>query len=265
MTFAELLPIASAAVDQAADLMRQTQPGVITAKGDRDMVSEVDYAIEKQLRAYLAEQTPTIGFLGEEEGASGSNGDLQWALDPIDGTANFVRGIPLCAVSLGLVHHGQPVLGVVDLPFLGARYTAVQGSGAYANGQPIHASTTDQMSEAIVAIGDYATGLNADTKNATRLAITTHLAATVQRVRMNGSAAIDLVWLAHGRIDATITLSNKPWDMAAGVIIAREAGALVVDADGNPHSASSTATVGTTPALVNQITAIIRQAKAEAL
>jgi myo-inositol-1(or 4)-monophosphatase len=88
--------------------MRTLKPGVLTGKGDRDMASEVDFAIERKLRAFLAARTPEIGFLGEEEGTTGNGDELTWSLDPVDGTVNFVHGSPLCAISLGLACSARP-------------------------------------------------------------------------------------------------------------------------------------------------------------
>ncbi|GIE92299.1 inositol monophosphatase family protein [Actinoplanes regularis] len=241
--YTDLLPIAHQAVDLAQGIMRTMQPGVLTAKGDRDMASEVDYAIEEQVRAFLAEQTPAIGLLGEENGTTGADYGLTWALDPVDGTVNFVHGSPLCAISLGLITENRSVLGVIDLPFLGTRYSAAEGNGAHANGQAISVSATNRIGEAVVAIGDYAVGEGSEEKNRDRFDLTQRLATSMQRIRMHGSAAIDLVWLADGRIDAVVMLANKPWDTAAGVIIAREAGAVVTDRDGSPHTVESSATI----------------------
>ncbi|MGN9764403.1 inositol monophosphatase family protein [Micromonospora sp. SD12] len=248
--YGPLLPVAIEAVARAAEDMRRKPPGALTAKGDRDMASALDYEIERSVRELLRVATPDIGFLGEEDGISGS-GELQWVLDPIDGTANFVRGIPLCAVSLGLLHRGEAVLGVIELPFLRNRYAAAQGDGATVDGSPIQVSQTSRLSEAIVAIGDYAVGEGAADKNRLRLALTAQLAESVQRVRMTGTAALDLAWLAEGKLDAALTLSNHVWDMAAGVAIAREAGAQVVDWDGTRYGTNSSVTLGVTPALVD--------------
>ncbi|MEU4422911.1 inositol monophosphatase family protein [Actinoplanes sp. NPDC024001] len=255
--YSDLLPIAHQAVDLARDIMRTMQPGVLTAKGDRDMASEVDYAIEERVRAFLAEQTPDIGFLGEENGASGATGGLMWALDPVDGTVNFVHGSPLCAVSLGLIIERRPVLGVIDLPFLSSRYSAAEGNGAHANGETIAVSSTRQIGDAVVALGDYAVGHRSDVKNRTRFTLTQRLASNVQRIRMHGSAAIDLAWLATGHIDAVVMLANKPWDTSAGVVIAREAGALVVDRDGSPHSIESSATIASNSDLLAEFLGLV--------
>ncbi|MFD6712740.1 inositol monophosphatase family protein [Micromonospora chalcea] len=261
-TYQDLLPVATEAVRRAARAMRQGSPGVLTLKGDRDVASELDFAIERDVRAFLAAETPGIGFLGEEEGDSG-RADLRWVLDPIDGTANFLRRLPMCAVSLALVHQNNPVLGMIELPFLGSLYTAVEGCGAQANGQRITVSKVDLLKDAIVAIGDYAVGAGAETKNALRLALTAQLASRAQRVRMTGSAALDLAWLAEGRLDAAITLSNHLWDMAAGIIIAREAGAFVVDRQGNAHDSTSQETLAASPLLMPAILDLYRSAAAE--
>ncbi|MEU8344709.1 inositol monophosphatase family protein [Spirillospora sp. NPDC048832] len=255
---AALLPVALQAAQIASDLVRTRVPGLLTTKGDRDMASEVDYAVERAVRDYLKERTPDIAILGEEEGITGdTTGELLWAIDPVDGTANFVRNIPLCGFSLGLIQRGRPVVGVIDLPFLGTRYHAAQHTGAYVGDRRIQASMTTDLKDAIVAIGDYAVGEGAEAKNRQRIALTERLAANVQRVRMLGSAAIDLAWVAEGKLDASITLSNKPWDTAAGVIIARESRAEVTDQNGADHTIKSTATIASNLQLASGIVSLL--------
>jgi myo-inositol-1(or 4)-monophosphatase len=249
------------AVAMASALMRESSPGVLTPKGDRDIVSEVDLTIERRLREYLHQRTPDIGFLGEEDGpAAWGEGELVWALDPVDGTVNFVRKVPLCAVSLALLDRGRPVLGVIDLPFLGTRYHATEGVGAYANGHRLRLGPARSLHDAIVALGDFAVGESSDERNRLRLAVVEQLANRALRVRMLGSAAIDLAWVAEARIDASITLSNKPWDMAAGAVLAREAGAEVVDSGGAPHGISSRATLAAAPLLIDEVVALVLEA-----
>ncbi|WP_030926125.1 inositol monophosphatase family protein [Streptosporangium amethystogenes] len=260
-----LLPIAEQAVTIAGEIVKTRLPGTITAKGDRDMATEVDYAVEHAVRDFLSRETPEIGFVGEEEGATAAaESGLKWILDPVDRTANFLRGIPLCGVSLGLVDKDMPTLGVIDLPFLGSRYSAAEGHGAQANGQEIHTSDTGDLHSAVVAIGDYAVGSDAQTKNRLRLALTHELAARVQRVRMFGAASIDLAWVAEGKIDALIMLSNKPWDTAAGALIAREAKATVVDLDGSPHTMNSAATIAASPKILADLIELITEARKNA-
>lgn len=261
----ELLPIATEAVDRASRIIRERAPGAITAKGDRDPVTEVDHAVERDIRDFLLAEAPKVGFLGEEDGRFGnSSSEFMWALDPVDGTVNFIHGIPLCGVSLGLVHGENPVLGVIDLPFLGRRYSTVLGAGAFRGDIRLCASRVDQLRDAVVALGDYAVGEDAAGKNRDRFRITEHLAAQVQRVRMFGSAAIDLAWVAEGQIAASIMLANKPWDTIAGVLLAREAGALVVDQRGRTHTLRSTSTVAVGPGLRDQLVRLLEGARPDA-
>ena len=257
-----LLPVALQAAATAGDLIRTRRPASLTEKADRDLVSDVDVAIERTIRGYLHDATPDIGFLGEEEGGTTDLGTgWLWTLDPIDGTSNYAHRVPLCAASLALLHDGRPVLGVIDAPFLAERYHAVETHGAWAGTRRMTVSTTASLRDAIVAIGDYATGAQASRKNETRLAATIQLTPRVHRIRMLGTAALDLAWLADGRLDASITLGNDPWDVAAGVIIAREAGATVVDADGSPHTLRSAATIAASAPLIAQLIPLIHAAE----
>lgn len=268
----ELLGIAHEAVSLAADLIRTRVPGALTAKGERDMASELDFEVERSVRELLAKRTPEIGFLGEEFGSLGSGSELMWVLDPIDGTVNFVHGIPLVAVSLGLARGDRAILGVIDTPFLGTRYHAVEGKGAFRSpsvgsagrlpgnrpgGEPITASGVEHLAEAVTAVGDYAVGPGSEAANRWRLAVTAALVPRVQRIRMLGTAAIDLVWLAEGRLDALVMFSNRPWDTCAGVVIAREAGARVVDRRGGEHSLASGETIAGSAALLSHLLPVI--------
>lgn len=257
---ADLLPVAFEAVDLASSLLRNTAPGRVTVKGDRDFASETDYLIEHEVCNLLQERLPEAGFVGEEDGKINGQAEMLWALDPVDGTANYIHGSPLCAVSLALILRDRPVLGVIDLPFLGERYWATEGGGAFADGRPIRTSGTTRLQDAVVALGDYAVGHDAERRNRLRLTATGRLASTVQRVRMHGSAAVDLAWLATGRVDATVTMSNKLWDMSAGVIIVREAGGAVVDKDGTGHAPSSTTTIGVNGPLLSDLLVLLQQA-----
>jgi len=244
-------------------MMRKRRPASVTEKHDRDIVSDVDIAIEREVRRLLAEATPGIGFLGEEEGRSGSPDDgWLWTLDPIDGTSNFAHGIPLCASSLALLRDGTAVVAVIDAPFLAQRFHAVEGQGSFSGAGRLSVSTTRHLRDAIVAIGDYATGPHADRENEVRLAVTVQLASRVQRLRMLGTAALDLAWVGAGHLDGSITLGNNPWDTAAGVLITREAGGKVMDADGNEHSFSSAVTIAAPPPLIDQLILLVHGADA---
>lgn len=244
--FDELLMVGRVAAEEGCRLLETSEPGRIIVKDDRDFVTDLDLRIQERVREFLSSRTPDIGFVGEEADEheeSDAEQPYRWILDPIDGTSNFIHGIPLCAVSLALAHKDVPVVGIIKAPFLGLEYYARTGHGAFRNDVRIKASRAVSLEDAIVSIGDYAVGLGASEKNRRRLALTTVLAGRVERVRMLGSAALDLAWVAEGRLDGCVLLSNKPWDTAAGVLIARESGAVVTDSDGSEHSLTAAHTI----------------------
>ncbi|MEU4443993.1 inositol monophosphatase [Actinosynnema sp. NPDC050801] len=257
----QLAEIAQKAVEIGGIMIKNSRPKIVTEKKDRDTVTDVDLKIERKIRAYLAEHTPEIGFTGEEEGArEGSDGTLFWALDPIDGTANFTHGIPICAVQVALINEGVTTVAAISLPHFGMQYYAATGRGAYMNAKKIRTSDTAKLSKAIISIGDYATGSNAEKKNEERIAVTSALVKRVERVRMFGSAAYDLAWLAEGRIDATVMMSNNMIDVSAGILIAREAGAEVTDTSGNWHDVKSTNIVAAAPGIARELLECIKYA-----
>jgi myo-inositol-1(or 4)-monophosphatase len=229
-----------------------------TYKSERDYATESDYAVEDALRSLLAELTPEVGFLGEERGHWGSR-DIYWCLDPIDGTTNYSRGLPNFGVSLALVRGSIPLMGEIALPAHRERYVT-RGDSAYRNGS-LTVSHTSTLSEALVSVGDFSTGPGSVEKNRRRLATLTRLANEVGRVRMLGSVATDLTWLAAGRIDAAIVHSNKAWDMAAGVAIARASGAIVTHHDGSAYSTDGPDLIAAAPRIRSAVLERLRPAR----
>lgn len=255
-----LLPVAQDAVSKAVEHVLANPFTDIREKGDRDIVTDADEAIERLVRNVLFENTPDIGFLGEESGATG-NRATYWVLDPIDGTTNDSHGLPLNAIALGLVHNEQPILGVIALPFLGPRYWATLGGGAYRDDVRLHVSGTTELSKALVALSDYGSGPRARVRDLLSFALDREFTTRAQGLRRLGSAAVDLVFVADGSFDASITLGNRTWDTAAGAVIAREACAIVVDTDGSPHSTRSKCAVAIAPGLRDVILPILDLAR----
>lgn len=261
----ELLQVALRAMDIAVATMTRSRPARVIAKGHRDMVSDIDLAVQDAVSEFLAEETPNIAFVSEERQRDESElPGAAWTLDPIDGTANFLRDIPLCGISLALIEDSQPMLGVIDLPYLSTRYQALHDHGAHVGSRRLHVSDVTELSSAIVALGDYRVDPAEEYKNQLQFRLAEHLAHTTLRVRMLGSAAADLAWLADGHVDISITLLNNSWDMAAGVVIAREAGAIVMDLDGKPYSSESAATLATTPHLRRALLDLVASTRADA-
>lgn len=254
---AHLLDVALGAMDEAVNILNRNETNEVRARGDRDLVTEIELDVERLVRDHLQEQTPDIGFVGEETGAAG-NPDVYWVLDPVDGTANFVHGVPLCAVALGLVQADQPLLGVIDTPFLRHRYWATRGHGALRDGDAIAVSRTRTLEESLISLSDYGTGEGSAARTRASARLDQALSRRAQRVRRIGSSAVELAWVADGSLDASLTLGNRSWDTAAGAIIAREAGALVVDADGSQHNTSSRCVVAVTPSMGDALLPLLR-------
>lgn len=261
-----LLLAAERAVDSGAALLRRGRRdvGSVVPKGDRDYATEVDLRIEEAIRAVLTEVAPGIGFLGEEEGARGGASEAMWVLDPIDGTVNFASGSPLCAISLALVERGEPTLGIIDLPLIGERYVARRGGGAFLNGRPVTVTAKTGLREALVGFADFAVGPAAKVENPVHRELMERLVPRCLRVRVHGSECLDLAWLAAGRLDVSVMLSSLPWDVTAGVLIAREAGAEAFDHGGSPWTPNAIFTICCAPGMTGELLPLVQEAVAAA-
>lgn len=250
---------AERAMNLGARLLRQgrSHVGALIGKGDRDFATAVDVAIEEAIKDSLDQALPDIPFLGEEEGGPEIEEGVLWVLDPIDGTVNFMRDSPLCCISLALMEDGQPILALVDVPLMGERYLAARGAGAYLNGHRITTSGVAKLHDATIGFADFSVGPDAKVENPIHLETIRRLALASLRIRVHGSAALDLAWLAAGRLDATVMLSNLPWDVSGGVLLVREAGGRVYDHDGSPHTPSSRFTLASTSGLVDPVIATL--------
>ncbi len=202
----------------------------IRSKHKNDFVSEVDHAAEEAIIGVLREAYPDHGILAEESGASGGDVEYVWVIDPLDGTTNFLHGFPQYCVSIGLLHKGVPAQAVVFDPNRNELFTATKGVGAYLNDRRIRVSKTDKVDAALIGTGfpfkevgvldDY-------------LRMFRNVTLNCAGVRRPGAAALDLAWVACGRIDGFWEIGLSPWDMAAGALLVREAGGLIGDLDGN--------------------------------
>lgn len=245
---------AEQAVEAATRLMvgGRSHVRALIDKGDYGFATAVDVEIERLIRERLAAAAPAIPFLGEEGGGAGLDAERVWVLDPIDGTANYADGSPLCAVSLALLHGGLPVLGIVAAPLLGERYVALEGGGCWRNGTRVSAPQA-AVGDPLVALSDFAFGHKHRASNALRIAVIQELVERRMRLRIHGSVALDLAWLAAGRIAATVALSNYAWDVSAGVLLAREAGAAVFDHRDEPHGIHSESTIAAIPSVRSEV------------
>ncbi|MFQ4139530.1 inositol monophosphatase family protein [Nodosilinea sp. PGN35] len=198
-----------------------------------DLVTEADRSAERAVMAVLERHLPADhDILAEESGViRGREAGLLWAIDPLDGTTNYTHQYPFCAVSIGLLAEGEPVLGVVYDPIRHELFRAAQGLGATLNRRPIAVSTTDQLAQSLLVTGFAYDRRETPDNNYAEFCHFTHL---TQGVRRGGAAAIDLAYVACGRLDGYWERGLSPWDVAAGVAIVREAGGQVTAYDGAP-------------------------------
>lgn len=212
----------------------------VSIKGPGDFVSQADLRAEASLREDLGRARPGYAFLMEESGASGSdNWSWRWVVDPLDGTTNFLHGIPQWAISIGLEKrlddgHSEIVAGVVYAPATDEMFWAEKGSGAFLNERRLRVSARRDLQESL-----FATGIPfAAAPPARHIAFArtlAHLMPLVSGIRRMGAAALDLAWVAAGRVEGYWELGLHPWDIAAGILLVREAGGFVTDPqDGNP-------------------------------
>ncbi|MFP3987445.1 inositol monophosphatase family protein [Streptomyces sp. E11-3] len=224
------MDLALRAAHQAGVFLRDGRPddlGVAATKSSAvDVVTEMDIASEKMITGFLAEHRPDDGFLGEEGASVQGSSGVQWVIDPIDGTVNYLYGRPAWAVSIAARvggADGETVVGVVHAPMQGETFRAALGEGAYVNDRPLKVRPAPPFEQALLG-----TGFGYLTERRVRQAeVVRQLIPQVRDIRRGGSAAIDLCDVAAGRLDAYYERGLNPWDLAAGDLIAREAGAVV--------------------------------------
>lgn len=210
----------------------------VSRKGPADFVSAADQRAEEVIFEELHRSRPTYSFLMEERGAiEGSDGQHRWIVDPLDGTTNFLHSIPAFAVSIGLERNGVMVAGVIYNPITEELFTAERGSGAYVNNRRLRVAGRTHLADCVAVTGIKHTGRTAeDTKTIAQVA---KLNPSVAGIRRTGSAALDMAWVAAGRFDLMWETGLKPWDIAAGMLMIREAGGTATDINGKELTAES--------------------------
>jgi myo-inositol-1(or 4)-monophosphatase len=232
----DLLKLAVEVAEEAAHLIVERRRGTITVADTKstvtDVVTAVDRESEELIRARVLRARPDDSFLGEEgDDVVGTSG-VRWVVDPIDGTVNYLYDLPTYAVSIAVEYGGETVAGVVvDAP-KGEVFTATLGGGAFADGRPIQVSGATDLSQALVG-----TGFGYDpVRRQVQAEVIQHLITKVRDIRRIGVGAIDLCYVACGRLDAVFERGLNPWDYGAGALIAAEAGARIGGLNGAPVS-----------------------------
>ncbi|MCI0865199.1 MAG: inositol monophosphatase [Chloroflexi bacterium] len=218
----------------------------ISYKGPADIVTDVDLAAEKAVLDLLREEYPEFGSLAEESQPVETGSPFTWVVDPLDGTRNFASGIPHFCTVVALAHQGEIVLGVTYDPMRDELFSAELGKGAFFNGAPMSVSDVDQINQAVLCFDlGYL-----DEKAGLALDLLRSLLPGIQGFRLMGSAGLGLAYAAAGRVDIYFHHSLSPWDMASGLLLAREAGGEVVDRQGQRAGLFTPSVIASNPALI---------------
>ena len=202
----------------------------VSMKGPGDYVSQADRKAEDILFAELSKARPGYAFLMEERGAvQGDDDQHRWIVDPLDGTTNFLHGLPIFCIAIALERDGEIVCALVYNPILDELYTAEKGQGAFVNSRRLRVAARKQLSDCVISVGIPHRGRP---EHPRFLSEGKALMEQVGGLRRTGSAAIDLAWVSAGRFDGYVEHHLKPWDVAAGTLLVREAGGFVTDAAG---------------------------------
>lgn len=229
----------------------RTDPGRTAAKADGSLVSAADLAAEKAVLAVLEEHDPTVGVLAEETGRRPGTANRTWVVDPLDGTANFVRGLPDYAVAVALVADDRPVVSVVLLPESDTCFWAVAGKGAFRDGTPLRPAVRPTGRPVV------ATGFSSDMGiREEQASVLDRLLSTGFEVREPGSASVGLCRIAIGAYDGYLERGIGPWDVLPGALVVAEAGGVVTAWDGGPLGPVPDAIVAGVPVLHERLAAV---------
>ncbi len=208
----------------------------IAFKGSVDLVTQYDLQVELLLKERLADAFPGYTLVGEETGGGTGTPENAIYIDPIDGTTNFVHGIPFCAISIGLFAEGRPRAAVVYLPILDELYRAEAGCGAYCNGEPIRVSHEPLLERSLMATGFPYTKIEQGDDFEWVMRTMRSLLPCTRDIRRLGSASVDLCYVARGTFEGFYEVNLKPWDVAAGWLIVEEAGGRISREDGSDYA-----------------------------
>jgi myo-inositol-1(or 4)-monophosphatase len=259
----ELTEIAVKSALKAGEALRNgfgTSYKISSKEGRNNLVTEYDHISEKIIINMIKERFPEHSFLAEESGSTGTNvlGKINWIIDPLDGTVNFAHDIPIFSISIAAELNGELLIGVVYNPMLDELFIAEKGSGASLNGRKIVVSLTDDHLSSILVTG-FPYNVSANPSHCIE-----HFVSIVQKgipVRRLGSAALDLAYVAAGRFDGFWEINLHPWDVAAGVLLVREAGGNVTQYNKEPYTVRDISILATNGLIHDQIAQILSDYK----
>lgn len=241
------LEVATLAARQAAEILRERFTGEkrVAHKGRGNIVTQVDLEVERRLIELLREEYPDHSIMTEESQGFQGSSPYTWILDPLDGTRNFASGIPYFSVTVALARGEEAVVGIVHDPVRDELFWAEKGKGAFLNGSPIRVSARETVQSSVIG---FDMGYN-DEKARQALQMVTALWPGMQTMRVMGSAALGITYVACGRLDLYFHHSLYPWDLASGLLLVEEAGGLITDSSGAPIGYTSKTAVAANPAL----------------
>jgi myo-inositol-1(or 4)-monophosphatase len=250
------LPIARAAGDLLAEHFGRAR--TVELKGAINLVTEMDRKAEDLIVGRLAKSFPDFAIVAEEGSIRRSENRYAWYVDPLDGTTNYAHGLPVFCVSLGLVFGMTPICGIVYHPMGREMFTGVKGGGAFLNDQPLHVSSTLELTNAILATGFPYDIRDTDIDNLDHFA---RFAKKARAIRRMGAAALDLAWTAAGRFDGFWEMKLSPWDCIAGALLCLEAGGIVTDFAGKVFDPLKGQAIAANPVLHPQIMKVVSEGK----
>lgn len=261
-----ILNIAVKAARRAGSIINRASMEIdkieVRSKQSNDFVTEVDRAAENAIIEVIRDAYPEHAILAEESGETGAESEFQWIIDPLDGTTNFIHGFPQYAISIAIAERGVIQHAVVYDPNRNELFTASKGRGAFLNDRRIRVSKRDRLADCLIGTGfPFKDMAHIDSY----LAMFKDLAGKTAGLRRPGAAALDLAWLACGRIDGFFEIGLMPWDMAAGSLLATEAGGLASDFTGEGDYLKSGNLIAGSPKVFTQLLQIVQAHASEAL
>ena len=223
----------------------------INSKGRKgDLVTNVDLEVEENIKEYLSKKTPDISIHAEESGKLIKSSDLTWCIDPLDGTTNYSHGYPFFGTSIGLIYKNTPILGSISVPYLNELYYACIGKGSFCNNKKIKVSKTSTLFDSLLVTGFSYDRFDTEDNNYAEFCYLTH---KTRGVRRGGAAAVDLAFVASGKVDGYWERGLEIWDLAAGAIIVKEAGGFISDYPNGEFNLSSGRILACNPKLEKEL------------
>jgi len=255
----DYLSVAIEAAKEAGKFLKMNLGKVKNIERKREeinLVTEIDKGSEKKIIEFIKSKFPNHGILAEESGETSKTSEYKWIIDPLDGTTNYTHSFPVFCVSIALEYKGEVIIGVVYDPNLDELFYAEKGKGAFLNGKKISVSKTDKLIKSMLATG-FPYNVKENPDNCVEHFVNFLMEA--QAIRRLGSAALDLVYVACGRLDGFWEVDLNPWDVAAGKIIIEEAGGMITDFYGNKYSIYTKGVVASNGLIHQQMLEIIKK------